>query len=85
MYEVYPHVTQQNVAETMGTVYEFLEMLRLGDSFFLLALMTDKDVLMVAREKMRDLDLFNRTALSEIVPYLEAIGKVDLCDPDLDW
>ena len=85
MYEVYPHVTQQDVAETMGSVFEFLEMLRLGDPFLLLALMTDRDVLMIAREKMRDLDLFNKTALNEIVPYLGAIGTIDLCDPDLDW
>jgi hypothetical protein len=85
MYGVYPHVTQQNVTRTMEEVLEFLEMLNLGDPFLLLALMTDKDVLMIANEKMRDMSLFNRTALSEIVPYLGDIGKIDLCNPDLDW
>ncbi|MFZ2484402.1 MAG: HD domain-containing protein [Minisyncoccia bacterium] len=85
MYEVYPHVTQQNVRGTMESVLEFLTLLNLGDPFLLLALLTDSEASMMASEPMKDLRLFNRTGLSEIVPYLPEIGAVDLCDPDLDW
>ncbi len=85
MYEVYVHVTQQNVRNTMEPVLEFLTMLNIGDPFLLLALMTDKDVAMLASEPMKDMQAFNRTAISEIAPHLQIIGKIDLCDPDLDW
>jgi len=85
MYEVYPHVTQQNVQSTMEPVLEFLTMLNIGDPFLLLALLTDNDVVLLASEPMKDLRAFNRTSLSEIVPHLGDIGEIDLCDPDLDW
>lgn len=85
MYGVYVHATQQDVNGTMSQVLEFLTMLNIGDPFLLLALMTDKDVLMLANERMKDISTFNRTAISEIAPYLQKIGKIDLCDPDLDW
>jgi dGTPase len=85
MYEVYPHVTHQKVENIMQPVLEFLEMLKIGDPFLLLALMTDKDVANLAAQPMKDLPAFNRTTVSRIVPYLQRIGKIDLCDPDLDW
>lgn len=85
MYKVYPHVTQQNVESIMGPVLECLQMLNLCDPFLLLALMTDEDAARLAKEPMKDMQTFNRTAVSEIVPYLAQIGRVDLCDPDLDW
>lgn len=85
MYGVYVHVTQQNVRYTMEPVLEFLTMLNIGDPFLLLALMTDKDVAMLASQPMKDMQAFNRTAISEIAPYLQTIGKIDLCDPDLNW
>jgi hypothetical protein len=85
MYTVYPHVTQQNVCYTMEPVLEFLTMIDIGDPFLLLALMTDKDVMMLASKPMKDMQAFNQTAISEIAPYLQTIGKIDLCDPDLNW
>lgn len=85
MHEVYPRVTQQNVHATMETVLEFLSMLRLADPFLLLALMTDKDIVYLASQTMKDADAFSRTAVSEIVPHLARIGTIDLCDPELDW
>lgn len=85
MYGVYPRVTQQNMDACMAPLLEFLTTLKLGDPFMLLALMTDNEAIMLANEPMRDMRAFNRTSLSEIVPYLEEIGPVDLCDPDLDW
>lgn len=85
MYEVYPHVTQQDVGEILGPVYEFLDSLNIGDPWLLLALMNDKDVALVSGKKMKDISLFNQTALSEIAPHLEKIGPIDLCDPCLDW
>jgi len=85
MYEVYPHVTQQNVGEVMEPVLEFLRILNLADPFLLLALMRDRDVLLLAREPVKDMRTFNRTALAEMVPYLGDIGEIDLCDPDLNW
>src|SRR3989344_1766679 len=85
MYEIYPRVTQQNVESIMGPVLECLNMLNLCDPFLLLAFMTDEDAARLAKEPMKDMQAFNRTAVSEIVPYLSQIGPVDLCAPDLDW
>lgn len=85
MYGVYVCVTQQNVSERLGCVLEFLSTLNIGDPFLLLALMTDEDVIRVSDRAMRDMCLFNETALSEIAPHLQAIGPIDLCDPGLDW
>jgi dGTPase len=85
MYELYPKVTQQNVEANMAPVLEFLTMINIGDPFLLLALMTDKDVTMLASKPMKDMQAFNQTAISEISPYLAEIGKIDLCDPDLNW
>lgn len=85
MYEVYPCVTQQNVADLLGPVLEYLKMLKLADPFMLLALMTDDDVIELHQKRMRDITDLNGTALQEIIPYLEKIGTVDLCDPKLDW
>lgn len=85
MYEVYVRVTQQNVDSVMRPVLNFLEMINIGHPFLLLALMTDKDVAELAKESMPDMQAFNRTTISEIAPYLRDIGKVDLCNPDMDW
>lgn len=85
MYEVYVRVTQQDVDNTMRPVFEFLKMIDIGDPVLLLALMTDKDVATLAAEPMKDIQAFNCTTVSEIAPYLQGIGTVDLCDPDLNW
>jgi dGTPase len=85
MYEVYVRVTQQDVESIMRPVLDFLSMIKVGDPFLLLTLMTDKDVASLAAQPMKDMQAFNHTAISEIVPHLQKIGKVDLCDPDLDW
>ena len=85
MYEVYQRVTQQNVEDNMCRLFDFLDMIKMGDPYLLLALMTDKDALKLIDNQMKDISAFNETALAEIVPHLDAIGKVDLCDPCLDW
>jgi len=82
---VYIRVTQQNVESIMEPVYKSLEAMGIGDPFLLLALMTDKDVADFAAEPIKDLQAFNRTTVSEIVPYLQNIGAIDLCDADLNW
>ena len=85
MYGVYESVTQQNVQDTLGPVIECLTRLNIADPFFLLALMNDKDVELLASRKMKDLAAFNSTTVHEIVPYLQDIGPIDLCNPGLDW
>ena len=85
MYQVYIHVTQQNVESIMQPVLDFLRMINIGDPFLLLALMTDRDVAALAAEPMKDMQAFNKTAVSEIAPYLQKIGKIDLCDPCMNW
>jgi dGTPase len=85
MYSIYPKVTQQNVLATMEPTLEFLTQLGLGDPFLLLALLTDREVETIAGSPMKDMNLFNRLGISEIAPYLDTIGPVDLCNPDLDW
>ena len=85
MYEVYPRVTQQNVAIIMEPTLEFLTQLKIGDPFLILALMTDKDVSTVLKRPMKDMQIFNQTTVSEITAQLQAVGQIDLCDPDLNW
>jgi dGTPase len=85
MYEVYQRVVQQDPRETLEPVLEFLRQLKIGDPFLLLALMTDQDVLHMAAQPMKNLAHLQQTAVAEIIPHLEKIGKVNLCDPDLDW
>ena len=76
---------QQDIASIMQPALDFLNTLDIGDPFLILALMTDKDVIKLARTPVKDARTFNSTTVSEIAPFLEQIGKVDLCDPDLDW
>jgi len=85
MYEVYPRVTQQDVEDTMRPLFDFLDMLDIGDPYLLLALMTDRDAAYITSRTVKDLQAFNRTAVSEIAPHLDKIGTIDLCDPDLNW
>ncbi len=85
MYHVYPHVTQQNVEEVLSPVLEFLTVLNIGDPLLLLSQLTDKDVVLLADQKVKDMRSLNRTGLSEMIQYMNEIGDIDLCDPDLDW
>jgi len=85
MYEIYPKITQQKPHSKMEPVLEFLTGLGIGDPFLLLALMTDQDVVWLADIAMPDFGHLKQTGISELFPYLEAIGKVDMCDPCLDW
>lgn len=85
MYEVYPRVTQQNVGDMMGPVFELLSILNVGDPFLLIALMTDTDIAKLASRRIKDMQSFNLTSVSESAPYLKKIGKIDFSDPDLDW
>ena len=84
MYEVYPRVAAQEPGRLMEQVLEFLTNRKEGDPFMLLSLMTDDDVSFLASKPMISYEHLRQTAISEILPHLEAIGKVDLCDPDLD-
>lgn len=85
MYEVYVRVTEQNPAPALEPVLDFLRATKLGDPFLLLALMTDRDVTFLAREPMKNVTHLECTALRELIPNLEEIGHVDLCNPCLDW
>ncbi len=85
MYGVYPRVTQQDVGSVLGPVLDFLQNLGHGDPFLLLALMTDEDVMSIASCQVKDFGCLTRTSAGEIIPHLEQIGRVDLCDLDLSW
>lgn len=85
MYSIYPSVTRQDVGEILEPLLEFINNLNLGDPFLILSLMTDSDVINLWEKPMRSIDDFKQTAVWEIVPHLEQIGKVDMCNPDLDW
>lgn len=89
MYEVYFKVTEQDVGKLMEPVLEFLKGNGTGDPYLLLALMTDDDVAGLAEKKNRNAHHFKRTTVFEIVCRLPEIfrkhGKINLCDPDLDW
>jgi dGTPase len=85
MYEIYPRVTRQRIEPIMDHVLEFLTQLDIGDPYMLACLLTDDDAMLIADSPMADMQVWNRTALCEIAKYLEEIGKVNLCDPDLSW
>ena len=85
MYEIYPKVIDQNVGATMEKLLRALETFDLADPFMLLALMNDTDAIYLSSVASPSMEAFKRTDLWEIRPYLAEIGKVDLCDPDLNW
>lgn len=85
MYLIYPKITQQRPDRHMEPVLEYLTRLDMGDPFLLLWLMTDNDVLYLSSQSMLDMSHLKQTAVCEMLPHLEAIGKVDMCNPDLDW
>ena len=85
MYEIYPKITQQKPHRKMEPVLEFLTGLDIGDPFLLLALMTDKDVMFLSELAMPNIGHLKQTAVGEMIPYLGDIGKVDMCDPSLNW
>lgn len=85
MYEIYPRIAQQDVSGILGPVLEFLTRLNIGDPFLLLALMTDEEVRIISKTSMKDFSLLTRLGIGEILPHLETIGKIDMCDVGLDW
>lgn len=85
MYDIYPRVVQQKVDDILGPVLDFLSTLGLGDPFLLLALMTDRDVELLRENNMRSLEDLKDTSIFEMIKYLDDIGPIDLCNPDLDW
>ena len=85
MYEVYPRVTRQDVGTSLEPVLNLLTTLGIGYPFLLLTLMTDRDIILLNSESNLDMQAFNKTSVCEVVPHLGKIGKVDLCDPCLDW
>lgn len=85
MYEIYPRVTQQNVGKILEPVLECLTRMAIADPFLILALMTDRDAKIMSETTMPDMQVFKRTAVSEIADHLSEIGEIDLCDPGLEW
>lgn len=69
----------------MEKLLRALETFDLADPFMLLALMNDTDAIYLSSVASPSMEAFKRTDLWEIRPYLAEIGKVDLCDPDLNW
>ncbi|MDO8530491.1 MAG: HD domain-containing protein [bacterium] len=86
---VYYRVTEQGVEERMEKAFNRLKRLKIADPFLLLTLMTDNDIRMFTDHPTGDWLAFSATDVAEIVERLPEIerrhGKIDLCDPDLDW
>jgi hypothetical protein len=85
MMEVYPCLTQQNLRSQMEPVLEFLQALRIGNAFLLFALLTDKDVIMLAKRPTKDISHLRDTAIGERLDFLSNLEALDLCNPYLDW
>jgi dGTPase len=85
MYGVYRTVTEQRVRPYVEQVLHVLDQLEFGNPHMLFALMTDSEALHLAAQTMPNVGHLKDTGLWEIKPHLEAIGAVDMCDPDLDW
>lgn len=85
MYEHYGRVTQQDLGVVIEPVLEFLAGLGIGDKYLLFSLLTDRDVQFLHEQKSKNFEHLRNTALGERLPYLDRLGKIDLCDPYLDW
>ena len=83
MYEVYEHITAQNVSSILGPIWDFLESVRQGDPWLLLALMTDDDVVSLRRETLLDVGHLRRTSVGEMLEWLPK--DIDWTKPDLGW
>jgi dGTPase len=88
MYSVYHKVNILNCDELLERVYNLLshqeQLIEGVDPAIVLALMTDNEVLYLAREKCVNGEDFFKCSASEIVSYLK--GKhIDITDPGLDW
>lgn len=83
MYEVYEHITAQNVASILGPVWDFLESTRVGDPWLILALMTDRDVLRLHEKPLLDVGHLMQTSVGELLSWLPT--GIDPCKVDLDW
>lgn len=85
MLPIYSGIFHPNLDEIMTPVLEYLIELDVPNSFLLLALMTDQDVVDLASLSSISREDFSKTSISEIMPYVWEIGDVDMCDPDLGW
>lgn len=85
MNEVYPRVTQQNLAGTIEPILEFLDGLKIGDAYLLFSLMTDTDVKFLSKESTKNIGHLQQTALAERLEYLPDLPNLDICSPYLNW
>lgn len=85
MMEIYPRLTQQNFRRQMEPVLEFLQSSKIGDPFLLFALLTDQDVIRLAKKPTLDVSHLKETAIGERLEFLSTLGELDLCNPHLDW
>lgn len=85
MMDIYPRLTEQKLEAIIEPVLQFLEGLNVGDPYLLFALMTDADVIHLSKQTTMNMTHLRHTALEERLPYLEAIGPLDLCNPYMDW
>ncbi|MDB5266473.1 MAG: hypothetical protein JWN89_288 [Parcubacteria group bacterium] len=85
MMTVYVRVTQQDLRAMMEPVLEFLTQLKIGDPFLMFALMTDQDVIRLARNPSRNITHLRDTALGERLDYLGEYSHLDICNPYLNW
>jgi dGTPase len=85
MMEIYPRLTQQNFRRQMEPVLEFLQSLNIGNPFLLFALLTDQDVIKLAKKPTLDVTHLKETAIGERLEFLATLKDLDLCNPHLDW
>jgi dGTP triphosphohydrolase len=84
MNSVYPKVTQQNVDQMLGPIWEELERMSIGNPGLLIALMTDKEIAHLRNYRSLNMSHFSDLGMMEIVPFLRE-KEIDMCAPDLDW
>ncbi|MBX4200216.1 HD domain-containing protein [Candidatus Parcubacteria bacterium] len=85
MMKLYVRATEQDMTPILDPVIEYLGKLEIGNPYLLLALMTDEDVAFLNSNRSKNVTLLQHTALRERLPYIEDLGDIDLCNPDLDW
>lgn len=87
MYEEYDAVVQQNVAEFLDPIYDFLDRSGRIPAWLGIALLTDEEVFRLAGEhRMISWEKIERTGLGEIINRTPAEHLWNIkCELDLDW
>lgn len=88
MYGIYHEINFHGAERAMERVFQFIDDIFKNDTinpFIFFALMTDNDVLSLARENILDITKLHFTSVWEQCDYLRKLKRINITDPDLNW